>query len=93
MKSHLDIAKEAIELVTPSIHKLFEQTNRQELHIVIMDPRVKPWESTFEESILFEASLGTPDKWTIPFDDFARKKALQAWRNNQPNLINQSQHT
>lgn len=93
MKSHLDIAKEAIELVTPSIHKLFEQTNRQELHIVIMDPRLKPWESPFENSILFEISLGTPEQWTIPFNDFARKKALQAWRNSQPNLINQSLHT
>ncbi len=93
MKSHKEIALDAIELVKPAIERLFERTNRQELHIVVMDPRVKPWERDFEEAILCEAQLGNPEQWTIPFDEFARKKAEQAWRNSGANISNQTQHT
>ncbi len=93
MRSHQDIAIDAIELVTPAIERLFERTNRQELHIVIMDPRVKPWESTFEDAILHQASLGSPSEWTTPFDQFALKKAQQAWRSGQANLNQQTFHT
>ncbi|CAM4058266.1 MULTISPECIES: hypothetical protein [Vibrio] len=93
MKTHAEIAKDAIELVTPAIERLFERTNRKELHIVVMDPRVKPWESSFEEAILVESSLGNPEQWTIPFDEFARKKAKQAWRNSRANMTNQTLHT
>lgn len=93
MKSHAEIALDAIELVKPSIERLFERTNRQQLHIVIMDPRVKPWECSFEEAILCEQSLGTPEEWTIPFDQFAHNKAQQAWRSNTPNLNQQTIHT
>ncbi|CAM3143774.1 hypothetical protein [Vibrio rarus] len=93
MKSHAEIAQDAIELVKPAIERLFERTNRQELHIVVMDPRVKPWESSFSEAILLESSLGNPQQWTIPFDEFARKKAKQAWRSSQANITNQTMHT
>ncbi|MGC9402738.1 hypothetical protein ACP43V_09825 [Vibrio genomosp. F10 str. 9ZC157] len=93
MKSHFDIAKDAVDLVTPSINQLFERTNRKELHIIVMDPRLKPWESAFDKAILYEASLGIPAEWTIPFDQLARKKAQQAWRNSGANIINQTIHT
>lgn len=93
MKNHLEIAMEAIELVKPSIELLFEQTNRKELHIVVMDPRVKPWEASFEDAILCQTSLGNPSEWTIPFDEFARNKARQAWRSARPNLASQTLHT
>ncbi|WED29403.1 hypothetical protein L3V77_18410 [Vibrio sp. DW001] len=92
MKSHIEIAKDAISVVTPSIEKLFERTNRQELHIVIMDPRLKPWDTTFKEAILHQASLGQPESWTIPFDKLARKKAKQAWCNNNANIQTQLIH-
>ena len=55
--NHLNIAKQAVELVKPSIEELFKRTNRKELHIVIMDPRLKPWESSFSDAILYEESL------------------------------------
>lgn len=92
MKSNKEIALDAIELVKPAIEKLFERTNRKELHIVVMDPSIKPWEGNFEESILVESSLGNPSQWTIEFDKLARKKAQQAWRNNTPNIHQQSVH-
>ncbi|WP_087024609.1 hypothetical protein [Thaumasiovibrio subtropicus] len=92
MKDQKAIALDAIELVKPAIERLFESTNRQELHIVVMNPQLKPWESTFEDAILVEQSIGSPEKWTIAFDQLARKKAHQAWRHQQANLMQQSVH-
>ncbi|MCB5163089.1 hypothetical protein [Marinomonas algarum] len=87
--THQQLAKDAVDLVKPAIDKLFEQTNRKELHIVIMDPRVKQWEAKFEDAILYEESIqNTP--WTLPFDDFARKKAAQAWRDGRANIHHQT---
>ena len=54
---HEDIARQAVAMVKPSIEALFERTNRKELHIVIMDPRLKPWESDFNDAILYQESI------------------------------------
>jgi hypothetical protein len=86
------IAAQAIELVTPSIGSLFEKTCRKELHIVVVDPRIKPWESEFNDAILIEKSLGNPEEWQVPFDELARKKAAQAWRQGTANISLQTQH-
>ena len=86
MRSMKDITQDAIDIVKPSIDKLFERTNRKELHIVVMNPHLKPWEASFEDAILYEESLGSPDNWTIKFDHLARKKAQQAWRESTSNL-------
>lgn len=90
--THLEIAKQAVELVKPSIEALFEKTNRKELHIVIMDPRLKPWESDFEDAILYESSIQNAKTWENPYDEFARNKAKQAWRNSKENIVSISQH-
>ena len=92
MKSQKDIAIDAIDLVRPSIDQLFKRTNRQLLHIVVMNPRLKPWEASFEDAILHESSIGDPETWTIPFDKLARNKARQAWRNGRANINNQLLH-
>ncbi|MDG3086327.1 hypothetical protein P7F88_09490 [Vibrio hannami] len=92
MKDNKAIAIDAIELVKPAIEGLFERTNRKELHIVVMNPSIKPWEASFEEAILTEASLGSPESWQLPFDEFARKKANQAWRNSVSNTQVQNIH-
>lgn len=91
MKDTKLLAAEAVELVKPAIERLFEQTNRKELHIVIMDPRIKPWEASFEEAILYEASIQNSE-WTIPFNELARKKAQQAWRDGCANVNHQTVH-
>ena len=90
--NHVDIAREAVALVKPSIDQLFKRTNRKELHIVIMDPRLKPWESNFDEAILYQESTKNTDPWEIPFDELARKKAEQAWRERQANVVLQTSH-
>ena len=88
---HSKIAKQAVELVKPSIEELFKKTNRKELHIVIMDPRLKPWESSFNDAILYQESIKN-SQWEKPFDDFARSKAEQAWRDQRANIVTQTQH-
>ena len=92
MTNHEDIAAAAVALVKPAIEVLFQRTNRKELHIVIMDPRIKPWEANFTDAILYQESIKTLEIWELPFDEFARNKAEQAWREGVPNLIIQSQH-
>lgn len=92
MKNLTAIAKDAVELTMPSIQKLFERTNRQQLHIIIMNPQLKPWETSFDDAVLYETSLGTPESWSTPFDQLARKKAQQAWRESTSNIQLQTQH-
>lgn len=92
MRNQKDIAIDAIELVKPAIMNLFERTCRKELHIVVMDPTIKPWEAKFEDSILVEHTIGTPAEWTAPFDELARKKAQQAWRDGMANINHQTIH-
>lgn len=89
--NHEALAKEAVSLIKPSIDALFERTNRRELHIVIMDPRIKPWEADFADAILYQESIRTAE-WELPFDEFARNKAEQAWRDAQANIVTQTQH-
>ncbi len=89
---HVSIARQAVALVRPSIDELFKRTARQELHIVIMDPRLKPWDSSFNDAILYQESIRTAPSWDKPFDDIARNKAEQAWRGLQANLLTQALH-
>lgn len=89
---HKDIAVQAVELVKPSIEALFQRTNRKELHIVIMDPRLKPWESDFSNAILYQESIRNSETWENPYDEFARNKAEQAWRDSQANIVTQTRH-
>lgn len=90
--NHVDIARQAVSLAKPSIEELFKITNRMELHIVILDPRVKPWESDFDDAILYQESIQNSDSWEVPFDDIARNKAEQAWRDMQSNIVATTRH-
>lgn len=92
MKTQQEIAQDAVELVQPSIEQLFERTNRQTIHIVVMNPSIKPWEKDFDDAILLEKTIGDASQWQIPFDKLARQKAQQAWRHNGPNLTQQTMH-
>ncbi len=89
---HADVAREAVALVKPSINELFKRTKRRELHIVIMDPRLKPWESSFEDAILYQETIRSSAPWESPYDELARKKAEQAWRERQANVVLQTSH-
>jgi hypothetical protein len=71
---------------------VLERTHRKEQHIVIIDPRIKPWESDFNDAILYQESIRNTDTWENPYDEFARSKAEQAWREGQANMLTQIQN-
>jgi hypothetical protein len=84
------LSEEAYELLKPSIEKLLsEKAKRKDMHIVVMDPGTKPWETTFEDAILAEFSTTDKKEWKIPFDELARAKAKQAWRDGSDNVRKQ----
>lgn len=64
-------------------------TKRKHLHVVMMNPKVKPWEGKFEEAILDEFSMGNTGEWEHDYKAIALAKAKQAWRNQQSNIITQ----
>jgi hypothetical protein len=84
--NHGLIAEEAIRLLTPSIEVLLrEKAKRTDMHVVIMDPTLKPWESSFEDAVLLEHSFTERSGWENPYDELARAKAEQAWRLGRSN--------
>jgi len=90
MKSIKELAVEALKILRPSIDELLKQAKRQHIHIVVMNPQVKPWEAKFTEAIAYEESITDGKKWEHPYDQIARSKAEQEWRdNNGTNLITQ----
>ncbi len=84
---HKELAREAIDLLYPTIKALLaEKAKRNDMHIVVMDPTRKPWECTFEEAVLYEYSMTDPSLWENPYDQMAREKAKQAWRDGRSNM-------
>ncbi len=57
-----------------------------------MDPRLKPWESSFNDAILYQESICNTEIWENPYDEFARNKAEQAWRDTGANIVIQTQY-
>lgn len=64
-------------------------TNRDELHIVVMDPAAIYSDRNigFEGAILYEESIGDPSIWEYDYKSIARAKACQAWKFGIPNQI------
>lgn len=78
-----DTAEKAVQLSLPMIHeamKLKEVGESGFLYIVVMDPLRRPENSSFEEAILYEHSVGDREKWDADYAGFARAKARVAWR-------------
>ncbi|HYC43450.1 MAG TPA: hypothetical protein VEB70_10740 [Noviherbaspirillum sp.] len=76
-------AEKAVGLALPMIQeamKLKEVGESGFLYIVMMDPLRGPTNSSFEEAILYEYSVGDRSKWDADYAGFARAKARVAWR-------------
>jgi hypothetical protein len=90
--NHEELAIEAITMVKPVIEKMFDKAVRRELHIVVVDPRIKPWEASFNDAILYQESIRSGSEWAVEYDVLARNKAEQAWRDGRANVTHQTQH-
>lgn len=81
------IPEQAIAMVMPAINEILKIAKRQHGHIVVIDPKKKPWECKFKEAIWHEESISDGKKWEYPYGDIARSKAEQGWREGQSNVI------
>lgn len=79
------------EMILPAIMHLLEtMAKRKHLHLVVMNPRIKPWDGfKFKGAVLAEFSIGAPGEWEYDYQKFARSKTEEAWREQRPNLITQ----
>jgi hypothetical protein len=55
------------------------------LHIVVMDPHAHPGQSSFEDAILHEHSVGDRAKWDADYAAYAHGKARQSWQTGADN--------
>lgn len=91
LNERANIPRVVYEMILPAIMHLLEtMAKRKHLHIVVMNPRIKPWDGfSFENAILVEFSIGDRSEWEYDYKHYARSKTEQAWREQRPNLITQ----
>jgi hypothetical protein len=76
-------AAEAVEMCLPMIRSAMDSGAVGEsgfLYLVLMDPRKTPANSSFDEAILYEYSVGDRSKWDADYRGFAIAKAKVAWK-------------
>lgn len=88
------LVDEAVERLRDVITELMQdrcseegEPSAKDLHIVVLDPTRKPWNSTYEEAVAYEASFGDTSLWQYAYDEIAHNKARQSW-NAVPHLPN-----
>ncbi len=82
-----DRARKAVDMVRPAILAAMESglMKRKDLHIVIMNPAMRPFEVYYEhDAILYEESFGDKKKWARDYAKFAQAKAIISWRTGLP---------
>ncbi len=82
-----DVAEEALDLFAAFWESFVAsgRPKRSDLHVVILDPTIKPSAHTFDEAVLCERSFGDRVLWEHPYRMIAREKAEATWREGMPN--------
>lgn len=78
-----EAAEAAVKMSLPLITEAMKRTEVGEsgfLFIVVMDPLRTPANSSFEEAILYEYSVGDREKWDADYQGFAHAKARVGWK-------------
>jgi hypothetical protein len=78
-----ETARRAVALALPMLTASLADRDVGEsrcMHIVVMDPCSPCGTGTFEEAILYEHSLPSPESWDADYAYYAREKARVAWR-------------
>lgn len=76
-------ARAAVALALPSIEKTLQCAGVSAcrvLHVVVLDPASTWVNSSFEEAVLYEHSVGDRQRWDADYAAFARDKARLSWR-------------
>ncbi|CAB3934004.1 hypothetical protein QEP16_08540 [Achromobacter insolitus] len=78
-----DAAAQAVQLALPMLEAARGDPRVGDsgfLHIVIMNPLARPGACEFAGAILYEESIGDPEKWDADYGAYARGKARLSWR-------------
>lgn len=76
-------AARAVDLVMPMLTAAMRDRRVGEgvfLHVVILHPLADPGRHTFEQAILYEASVGDRTAWDADYAAYAQGKARMAWQ-------------
>lgn len=77
-------AEQAVSMVVPMIQAGLDSKTLGDsgfLHIVLMDPALRPTDCAFEDAILYEYSVGDRSAWDADYALYAREKARVSWMN------------
>ncbi|ASC66428.1 hypothetical protein B9P52_20095 [Achromobacter denitrificans] len=78
-----DAAAQALRLARPMLEAARTDTRVGEsgfFHVVVMNPLARPGVCDFPAAILYEESIGDPEKWDADYGAYARGKARLSWR-------------
>jgi hypothetical protein len=91
--ANADTAREAIDMallmIKPSIQDK-EVSGCGFLHIVVMTPGLGPRDTSFEEAILMEHSIGDRDAWDADYAMYARAKTRLCWEHGMDGITIQA---
>lgn len=79
-------AARAVRLAMPMIAAAMDSHEAGDsgfLHVVVMNPLAPPGETSFEDAILYEHSVGDADRWDADYAAYARGKARMCWRSGR----------
>jgi hypothetical protein len=83
-------AEQALEILSPSINRLFGYSEKDGFHFIILNPAFERWSvKDVESAILLERFLGNNDG-KHNYREIALSKAGQAWRVGTSNAFVQS---
>lgn len=82
------LAERAVAMALPLVEAAMRDPDFGDsgfLHIVVMDPHAAPEETSFEDAILHEHSVGERSKWDADYAAYARGKARESWETRVDN--------
>lgn len=78
-----ETAEAAVNMTLPMIHEAMQRKEVGEsgfLYLVVMNPALTPANSTYEDAVLYEHSVGDRAKWDADYAWYAHTKARAAWQ-------------
>jgi hypothetical protein len=75
-------AQRAVDMVMPMIEAAMKDPGVGDggfLHIVVMNPVAVPGDTSFEQAVLYERSIGDTSRWDADYAAYARAKARTSW--------------
>jgi hypothetical protein len=84
------LATEAVAMALPLIEAAMQHPEYGDsgfLHIVVMDPAATPADTSFDDAILHEHSVGDRARWDADYAAFARAKTQLSWRHQRDGAV------